>query len=136
VNTLSTVLAVLAAAFGLWFVAAQVFAWRAARRAVGQPVPAEAAAAGNRVYYFHAAHCGFCRALTPRMQALAAKHPNLVLVDTAAAPDLAAAFGVAATPTFCHAVDGTIRDVRLGAVSPSWLTARLTPEHKPEEITP
>jgi thiol-disulfide isomerase/thioredoxin len=130
---MGTGLALLLMAVGLlaaWLLFTQFGVIRLARGARGRPAPDTsaldgAAASPSRVYYFHAAHCGHCRSLTPRMRALSAEYPNLLVLDIASYHDLAQAFGVAATPAFCHVRDGTIQEVRLGAVRESWLRARL-----------
>jgi thiol-disulfide isomerase/thioredoxin len=123
-------LLVIAGLLAAWLLFTQFGVVRLAREARGRAAPDTpaldgAAASSSRVYYFYAAHCGHCRALTPRMRTLATEHPNLVVLDIAAHRDLAQAFGVAATPAFCHVRDGTIQEVRLGAVRESWLRAAL-----------
>jgi thiol-disulfide isomerase/thioredoxin len=135
---MGTGLVVLLIAAGLlaaWLLFTQFGVVRLARGARGRAAPdtsaldGAAAASSSRVYYFHAAHCGHCR-LTPRMRALSAEYPNLLVLDIASNRDLAQDFGVAATPAFCHVRDGTIQEVRLGAVRESWLLARLADASK------
>jgi thiol-disulfide isomerase/thioredoxin len=77
------------------------------------------------IYFFHAAHCGPCRAIKPLVDRLSGEYPNLVQVDVAEQSELVREFGIAATPSFI-AVDGArILGVKLGAVSESWLRTRL-----------
>lgn len=107
----------------LLLVAMQFMALRQARRSEGRPAPDTASVDGEagidvrRVYYFHALHCGPCRAMTPLVDRIGASHRNLVKVDVAQRPDLARGFGIAATPSFVRVDNGVIRQVRLGGQS-------------------
>ena len=102
-----------------------------AKRSVGRAAPDTAAvdrgAQGTepRVYYFHAAHCGHCHAMTPPVDRLAATHGNLIKVDVAERPDLARGFGIAATPSFVRVEGGKVRTVRLGCLGERQLLALL-----------
>lgn len=102
-----------------------------AKRSEGRPAPDTVAVDGaaqgadRRVYYFHAVHCGPCRAMTSLVDRLAAAHPNLIKVDVAEFPDLARAFGVAATPSFVQVDDGVVCKVRLGGLRERQLLAML-----------
>lgn len=105
-------------------------ALRRARHSEGKPAPDTTAVDDgidlpHRVYFFHAAHCGPCHAVTPLVDRLRQEYPNLIKVDIADHPELARGFGVAATPSFITVTDGRIGDVRLGARSESWLRAQL-----------
>jgi thiol-disulfide isomerase/thioredoxin len=108
--------------------------WRALRRAKrceGLAAPDTSAVdagviADKRVYFFHAAHCGPCKAISPLVDSLHEEFPNLVKVDVAENIDLAQAFGIAATPSFIAVCDGVVSEVKLGGVSASWLRERLS----------
>jgi thioredoxin 1 len=108
-----------------WFVLAR------ARRRIGTAAPDTAALDGSiadmrrRVYYFYAAHCGPCRAMTSMVDRLHPAHANLIKVDVADSPELARGFGIAATPSFVLVEDGVIRQVKLGAQSERRILALL-----------
>lgn len=114
----------------------QLFALYRARRSIGSAVPdttaLEDAAPGERrrLYYFHAAHCGPCRAMTALVDRLRPVHASLIKVDVAERPELAYAFGIAGTPSFVLVEDGIIRQVKLGAQSERQLL-KLLLEDKP-----
>ena len=111
--------------------AAQAFMWIRAKRSVGQAAPdsssVDGAAAGDqrRVYYFHSAHCGPCRAIRPLVERLRQTHRNLIPVDIAEQIDLARKFSVAGTPSFVLVEDGSVREVLLGGQSERKLVALL-----------
>jgi|GEM_PF-1022420 len=102
-----------------------------ARKSVGRAVP-QTAIVDNaidddcRVYFFHAAHCGPCRAISPLVDSLRQEHRNLIKVDVAEHPELAREFGIRATPSFIAVSGSTIRAVKLGAPGKAWLKAHLT----------
>lgn len=114
--------------------AAQAFMWIRAKRSVGQAAPdtssVDGAAAGDprRVYYFHSAHCGPCRAIKPLVERLRQTHRNLIPVDIAEQIDLARKFSVAGTPSFVLVEDGSVREVLLGGQSERKLVALLEGE--------
>ncbi len=127
--------------FILLSLAAAVFAllylppvWRA-RLTQGRAAPdtasvdAEADAAGVRVYYFFATHCGPCRTMTPVVDRVRSGHRNLVKIDVAEHSQLARDFGVAATPTFVSVEGGVIKQVKLGAMSEARLLSMLGKEN-------
>ncbi|MGF1546589.1 MAG: thioredoxin family protein [Thiotrichales bacterium] len=101
----------------------QIMVLRRARGSEGRSAPdttaidGEAGNSRSRVYYFHAAHCGPCAAMTRVVTELRETHRNLITVDVATAPALAREFGVVATPTFAQVEDGLIRRVRVGSLS-------------------
>lgn len=103
---------------------------RQARRHVGRVAPDtgaidSAGEADRRIYFFHAVHCGPCRAVAPLVERLARDYPNLIKVDVAEHPELAREFGVAATPSFIVVTHGRISEVALGGVTAAWLQRRL-----------
>ena len=108
--------------------------WRTlqkARHSEGQIVPDTSAIDGDikttcRVYYFHAAHCGPCRVITPWVDSFREEHPNLIKVDIVEHLELAQNFAIAATPSFIAIANGIISEVKLGAVKEKWLLSRLT----------
>jgi thiol-disulfide isomerase/thioredoxin len=124
--TIFAVVALVAAMQGLM--------WVRAKRSVGQAAPdtssVDGAAAGDprRVYYFHSAHCGPCRAIKPLVERLRQTHRNLIPVDIAEQIDLARKFSVAGTPSFVLVEDGSVREVLLGGQSERKLVALLEGE--------
>ncbi|HEY9147417.1 MAG TPA: thioredoxin family protein [Gammaproteobacteria bacterium] len=102
-----------------------------ARKSVGRAAPRTAIVDNGidddcRVYFFHAAHCSPCRAISPLVDSLRQEHRNLIKVDVAEHPELARGFGIRATPTFIAVSGSTIRAVKLGAPGEAWLQAHLT----------
>jgi thioredoxin 1 len=102
----------------------QLWAFWNAKRKQGQPAPdykellPEAAVGMRRhLFYFYGERCGPCRALTPMIDRLATRHPNLLKMDVALHPEIARQFGVMGTPTFVLVEAGTVAKVILGAVS-------------------
>jgi len=106
----------------------QWLAQRRARLSIGRQVSVdEPTMRGEQkqIYFFHATHCGPCRAIKPLVQRLSGEYPNLVLVDVVEEPEQAREFGIAATPSFIVVKRATISEVKLGTVSESWLRTRL-----------
>lgn len=104
---------------------------RMAKRCEGLAAPDTSAVdagviADKRVYFFHAEHCGPCKAISPLVDSVREEFPNLIKVDVAENMDLAQAFGIAATPSFIAVCDGVVSEVKLGGVSASWLRERLS----------
>lgn len=108
--------------------------WRVLRQAKeceGLPTPDTSAVdggvdTGRRVYFFHAAHCGPCKAITPLVDQLQQEFPNLIKVDVAENMELVQSFGIAATPSFIAVCDDVVSEVKLGGVSASWLREKLS----------
>lgn len=99
---------------------AQFAATRRAKRNLGHSAPdtttvdGDAHSDGRRLYYFHASHCGFCKAMTPLMNRLHETYRNLIAINVENNMELARDFGIAATPSFVLVEDGTIQQVLLG----------------------
>lgn len=110
-----------------------IFQWRTLQRAKqcqGKPAPDTFTVdngidAARRVYFFHSAQCGPCKAISPLVDQLRQEYPNLIKVDVMENLELAQAFGIAATPSFIVVCDGIVSEVKLGGVSASWLRERL-----------
>lgn len=111
----------IAAAFLLLPALTGVRALRRARQSIGRLAPdtsavdGEAADDSRRVYYFHSENCGHCRATTRRVAVLRMANRNLIKVSIEEFPELARAFGIAATPSFVLVKGGTISQIKLGA---------------------
>jgi thiol-disulfide isomerase/thioredoxin len=114
----------------------QFLALRRARQSEGRAAPDTTAVDGaaredrRRVYYFHATHCGPCRAMTPVVDRLRETYRNLIKVNVAEAPELARGFGIAATPSFVLVEEGVVRQVKLGGQSEGQLLKLLRGEMK------
>lgn len=101
----------------------QVAARRRAGRLVGQPLPALPGETGAQLsretralVYFFTPSCAVCRALTPRMLALAEQGRPVFPVDATRDPELARALSVLATPTTLEVADGRVVQVFIGPV--------------------
>jgi len=135
---MTTVVLILFGAAAVFMVLLQGLTWLQARRAQGRPAPDTAAVDGAaaadrvRVYYFHATHCGPCRAMMPLVEQLNVHHRNLIKLDVAESRTLALRFGVTATPSFIQVVDGIIRQVKLGGQSEARLRDMLLPPSREE----
>jgi len=72
---------------------------------------------------FWAPWCAPCKAFAPIFEAAAEKHPDILFarIDTEAEPVLAKQFEVQSVPTILAAKDGTIVEVRIGALVPDKL---------------
>lgn len=110
-------------AFILFFTALQLRVIFATRRLKGRPAPPldalldESQRQQQRLlFYFFSEHCGPCRAMTPVVERLADRHPNIVKVDVERSPELARGFGVMATPTVILVQEGRIAKVAVGTV--------------------
>ncbi|MFT3913768.1 MAG: thioredoxin family protein [Anaeromyxobacteraceae bacterium] len=109
--------------FAAFVVASQVALRRRSRALVGTRPPAlpgpsgaRLAAAPRALAYFWSPSCGACRAITPRVKALAAANPGVVAVDVTRELELARALGVMATPTFVELEAGAIVGHHVGPV--------------------
>lgn len=113
------------------FLLLQHLVMRRARQSEGRPAPdtwdvdGPAQADRRRLYFFHARHCGPCRAALPLVEKLRSEHRNLIKVDIADSPELARSFGIAATPSFVLVEDGSIAQVKLGGQSEAQLRRML-----------
>jgi thioredoxin 1 len=101
----------------------QVSIARRARAMEGKAVPPLPGAMGRRIQlqksalvYLYSPQCGACRAITPRVRALAAKNPAVFAVDVMSDMDLARALGVMATPSTVELRDGKIAGYHVGAI--------------------
>lgn len=75
--------------------------------------------------YFFSPRCGPCRRMGPRVDALAARHSNVLKVDVSTDPHLAREFGIMATPTIVLVRGDTIERVLLGETSERRVEALL-----------
>ncbi len=101
----------------------QVSIARRARAMEGKAVPPLPGTMGRQIelqksalVYLYSPQCGACRAITPRVRALAAKNPAVFAVDVMSDMDLARALGVMATPSTVELRDGKIAGYHVGAI--------------------
>lgn len=104
----------------------QISIARRARAMEGRAVPPLPGTVGRRIelqksalVYLYSPQCGACRAITPRVRALAAKNPAVFAVDVMTDMNLARALGVMATPSTVELRDGKIAGYHVGAIPPS-----------------
>ncbi len=77
------------------------------------------------VIYAYSPTCGPCKAITPRVDALAETGRRIVKLDISREPEAARALNIRATPTFVLIRDGRIEEVLLGARNPARLETFL-----------
>ena len=69
---------------------------------------------GRAALYCYSAHCPPCARLTPAIDQLRKRFPNLHKLDIQSAPELARELGIRATPTTLLIEDGKVLKVILG----------------------
>ena len=130
---LSLLVVVGVAAFALvaLMVGLQYLIRRRVRALIGKPAPRVPGTLGRHIVrgqevlvYFHSPGCAACRAWTPHMIDLSRRHSRVCVVDVSRELELARSFGVMATPSCVHVMDGRIADYRVGAI-PSELLVRF-----------
>lgn len=119
------VVVVLVLAFVALTVGLQIVARRRAAKLTGQPLPGLPGATGQRIcaaprslVYFFTPACAACRAVTPRMKALAAGGNPVFPLDATQHPELARALSIMATPTTIEVQQGRVVGVHIGPVAP------------------
>ena len=117
-------LGLIVGAFVLRVLVVQWIARRTARRAEGltldQLDPAAQAMIGDLPYallYFYSDHCRASRRTTPHVEACAALHDWVKLIDITRHPKVTESFRVRATPTLISFRQGVVRKVQVGSLS-------------------
>ena len=102
------------------------------QRMVGKPAPDVAGLIDGTydptrkaLFYFYGEHCPPCRTMTPRIDSLAERYPNVFKVDVGESPELATRFGITATPTVILVDAGMIAKAMVGTPSERRLTALM-----------
>ena len=103
--------------------------WRS-KRMVGKAAPdlgdgEENADAGTRLIYFHSPNCGPCKRMSPMVDELAGRYPNVTSVDVSRNMEVALKYNVRATPTVVLVKEGKVAKVLLGPQSEARLEALL-----------
>ncbi|HEB94857.1 MAG TPA: hypothetical protein ENI96_00305 [Sedimenticola thiotaurini] len=101
--------------------------WRS-KRMVGREAPdlgdeAGARAGGSRLIYFHSPNCGPCKRMSPMIEEMARRHPNIQSIDVSRQMELALKYNVRATPTVVLVKEGKVAKVLLGPQSQARLEA-------------
>ncbi|MDP1823451.1 MAG: thioredoxin family protein [Archangium sp.] len=123
-ETFRNVVVVLVVGFVALMVGLQIVAQRRAARLKGQPLPAlpgktgaRIAAAEHALIYFFTPSCAACRAVTPKMKALAQQGKSVFPIDLTEDMALAQALSVMATPTTVEVDHGKVVGVHIGPVA-------------------
>jgi thioredoxin 1 len=102
----------------------QLVARHRAARLRGKPLPAlpgtagaQIAAAEHALIYFFTPQCAACRAITPRMKALAEQGQPVFPIDLSDDLAMAEALSVMATPTTVEVDHGRVVGVHIGPVA-------------------
>ncbi len=100
-------------------------------RLEGQPAPDVSDLLGTRLdpgkkalFYFYSSHCPPCRTMSPRIDRLSQRYPNVFKVDIGESRELTRRFSITVTPSviivdqgqIARAVIGTQSEKRLAAV--------------------
>jgi thioredoxin 1 len=116
----------------LLFLAMQFVIRLGTRRLEGKPAPDVSDLLGQPVdpahkslFYFYSDHCPPCRTMSPRIDRLAERYPNVFKVDVGKARELATRFGITATPSMIVIDDSKIEKAMLGTQSERRLAALL-----------
>lgn len=123
-ETFRNVVVVLVVGFVVLSFGLQIVAQRRAAKLKGAPLPALPGAVGARIaasehalIYFFTPSCAACRAITPRMKALAGEGKSVFPIDASQDPSLAQALSVMATPTTVEVDHGTVVGVHIGQIA-------------------
>lgn len=127
-STLATAFLILIGLFIAFMVGMNLYVRFAARAMNGKPLPAlpggigaSIAKASNGLVYFMSPTCGACRAITPKLSALAKKNKNVFVIDVTEHLELARAMRVMATPSTIEVASGRVVNVHVGMLPPDLL---------------
>lgn len=127
-GTLSTAVLTLAGLFIALMVGLNILVRVRAKAMNGKPLPAlpggigsAISKAGSGLVYFMSPSCGACRAITPKLTALAKKNKNVFVVDVTENLELARALRVMATPSTIEVASGRVVNVHIGMLPPDLL---------------
>ena len=83
------------------------------------------------LFYFYGAHCPPCITMSPRIERLSKRYPNVFKVDVGNARELASRFGITATPTIILVEAGKIAKAMVGTHSERRLERLLQTDSPP-----
>ncbi len=93
-------------------------------RLQGKPAPDVSDLVGNRLepgkkalFYFYSSHCPPCRTMSPRIDRLAKRFPNVVKVDVGESRELTRRFAITATHSVIVVDQGYIAWALIGTLS-------------------
>jgi thioredoxin 1 len=116
----------------LLFLAMQLVFRLGARRLEGKPAPEVSDLLERPVdpthkslFYFYSDHCPPCRTMSPRIDRLAERYPNIFKVNVGKARELATRFGITATPAVIVTDASKIEKAMIGIQSERRLAAFL-----------
>ncbi|MDJ0893311.1 MAG: thioredoxin family protein [Gammaproteobacteria bacterium] len=116
------------------FIAVQVVFRVGAIRLRGKPAPDVHDLIGHRLqpgkkalYYFYSSHCPPCRTMSPRIDRLAERFPNVFKVDVGESRELTKRFSITATPAVIVVDEGQIARAMIGTLSEKRLAAWMQP---------
>lgn len=114
------------------FLALQIGFWLSTRRLRGRSAPdvsdlvdLPAPDTARTLYYFYSEHCGPCTVMTPRIDALAERYPNIVKIDLSAERELSRRFHISVVPSILVVEEGHITSALVGRCSRRRLEALL-----------
>lgn len=79
----------------------------------------------NLLIYFHSPNCGPCKRMSPMIDEMAQRYPNVHSIDISQSMEIALKYNVRATPTTILVEHGKVAKVMLGPQSPAKLEALL-----------
>ena len=80
---------------------------------------------GSLLIYFHSPSCGPCKRMSPMIDEMAQRYPNVRSIDVSQQVEIALKYNVRATPTTILVEDGKVAKVLLGPQSSAKLEALL-----------
>ena len=99
-------------------------------RLQGKPAPDVTDLLGSRLepgkkalFYFYSSHCPPCRTMSPRIDRLAQRFPNVFKVDVSESRELTRRFAITATPSVIVVDEGLIARAMIGTLSERRLAA-------------
>ncbi len=104
-------------------------------RMEGQPAPDVSDLLGTRLdpgkkalFYFYSSHCPPCRTMSPRIDRLSQRYPNVFKVDIGESRELTRRFSITVTPSVIIVNQGQIARAVIGTQSEKRLAAAMERE--------
>ena len=103
----------------------------------GKPAPDVSDLLGNRLepgkkalFYFYSSHCPPCRTMSPRIERVAQRFPNVFKVDVGESRELTRRFSITATPSVVIVHEGQISRAGIGTISEKRLATWMEPDQE------